>query len=274
MKTYILILALIVCSNLNAQKGKFFICSWNENGNAGLNVPSDKYSYFEKSKIYCFLSNDNANIFIDMKVEDSGVQNRILTQGLTIWVNMDSKLVKKMGIRFPVGSQNSAGRNKPGLPENTLNADGSLITPLSLANTIELTGFTNEEARRFPSDNADSFRGSVKYDNEGILHYKMVLPLAKLPVRNSKEGDGAMPFTLGIEYGFVPSMNRQGGTMGPPPSSGITSGGSRGGGRSGGGASGGRGQGMGNPGAGSSSSQNAISPVLLWIKNIKLATDK
>ena len=138
---------------------------------------------------------------------------------------MDSKLLKKMGIRFPVGSQNSVGRKKSGMPDNSTNADGSIVTPLSLANTIELIGFTNEEARRFSADNYDNFRGSVKYDNEGTLHYKMIMPITKLPVRNSKDGDGAMPFLFGIEYG--PTI-----------------------------------------------AQPAFPPVLLWIKNIKLESDK
>jgi hypothetical protein len=278
MKIFTILISFFFCINLNAQKEKLFLSSWHENGNAELNIPSDKYSYFEKGKIYYFLSNDNDNIYIDIKIEDPGVQNRILKQGLTVWIKMDRKPAKKMGIRFPIGSQNSESRNKPNLIGNNTNADGSLVTPLSLANTIELISFTNEEARRFPSDNADNFRGSVKYDNEGTLHYKMIMPIAKLPVRNSKDGDGAMPFTFGIEYGVLPVMNSPRGIVAQPPSSGPPSGGSRGGspggGRSGGGAPGGRGQGMGTPGAGSATSQNTIPPVLLWIKNIKLATDK
>ncbi|MCX6326517.1 MAG: hypothetical protein NT144_07695 [Bacteroidia bacterium] len=244
MKTVTILILFFFCLNINVRKGKFFLSNWHENGNAELNVPSDEYSFFKKGKLYYFLSNDNDNIYIDIKIEDSGIQNRILKQGLTIWVNMDSKLVKKMGIRFPIGSQNSGGRKKPNMPDNNMNLDGSLISPLSLANTVELIGFSNEEARRFPADNADNFRGLVKYDNEGTLHYKMIVPIAKIPVRNSKEGIGAMPFTFGIEYGALPVTN------------------------------GSQGQGSGNAGAGSNTSQNSIPPVLLWIKNIKLATDK
>jgi len=225
MKIYALILALITCPNLNAQKGKLFLSIWNEDGNTELKIPSDKYFYYGKGKLYYFLSNDNNNIYVDLKIEDDGVKNRILKQGLTVWINMDSKLTKKMGIRFPVGSQNSGGQNNLNLPYYNLNTDGSLVTLLSLANTIELIGFTNEEARRFPAYNADSFRGSVQCDNEGTLHYKMLLPIAKLPVRNSKDRDGAMPFTFGIEYGPAKA-------------------------------------------------QTGFPPVLLWIKNIKLATDK
>ena len=77
-------------------------------------------------------------------------------------------------------------------------------TLISLANTIELIGFTRENERRFPSENADNCSGYVKVDNQGVLHYKMVIPITKLPVRNSKDASGAMPFNLGVEYGAVP----------------------------------------------------------------------
>ena len=45
------------------------------------------------------------------------------------------------------------------------------------------------------------------------------MPLARLPVRNSKAGRGAMPFTLGIEYGSSKSTNKEGLSRGPAPSS-------------------------------------------------------
>jgi hypothetical protein len=225
MNTFTLFISFFFCVNLNAQNGKLFLSIWNKNGNAELNVPSDEYSYLKKGKLYYFISNDNVNIYFDMKIEDPEAQTRILKQGFTIWVNMDNKLTKKMGIRFTTGSQNSEGRNKPNIPDNNLITDVSPVGLLSLASTIELIGFKSEEARRFPADNSDNFRVTVRYSNEGILHFRMTMPIAKLPIRNSKDGDGAMPFTFGIEYG--PTI-----------------------------------------------AQPSFPPVLLWIKNIKLATDK
>lgn len=240
MKIYALILSLIASISLNAQKGNLFYCNWNEGGNSEVNTPKTNYSYFKKGQIYYYLSNDKDNIYLDMRIEDPGVQTRILKEGLTVWIDMEGKSAKKMGVRFPIGSQNSSGRNKPDQIEK-LNPDGSIVTPLSMANTIELIGFINEEARRFPAENTENFSGSVKYDKEGILHYSMIMPLAKLPVRNSKDGNGAMPFAFGIQYG---------------------------------GARSGSASGAGRPSAGQSSVESAMPPVLFWIKNIKLASDK
>ncbi len=271
MKTYVAIFLLFSFINVNAQKGKFYQSIWRGNENSEMAIQGDRYTYFEKGKLYYVLSNDNSDIYLDMNIEDPAVQNRILKEGLTVWINMDGKLVKKMGIRFPIGSQYAGRRNGSDYSNVKVNPDGSLVTPLSQANTIELSGFSSEDSRRFPSDNTDNFRGYVKYDNEGILHYRLIMPVAKLPVRNSKEGDGAMPFNLAIEYGAPPVMN-----SGNRPSSSEFSmsppGGSRGGSR-GGGSRGGPPSGGGMPGPSSSRAQ-AAPEVLIWIKNIKLATDK
>ncbi len=96
---------------------------------------------------------------------------------------MDGKQTKKMGIRYPIGSQRSSGRNRNGMELMQTNPDGSMVTPLSLANSIELIGFTGESERHLPSENADSFNGNVKYDSNGILHYRLVMPVSKIPIQ-------------------------------------------------------------------------------------------
>jgi len=279
MNRILLAFIVILSFNLNAQKGNPYESIWDNSEGTELKIPADKFSYFEKGKIYYCILNNSEKIFLYIKVEDSGVQNRILKQGLTVWINMDGKSTKDIGIRFPIGSQYSGSRSRPDMPAARVNPDGSLVTPLSLANTIELIGFKSEERTRFPADNADSFSGSVKYDSDGVLLYRMVMPITKLPLRNSKGQDGTMPFSLGIEYGAPPQMSGQGGTggqrpaTGPPSASGGSRGGSSGGGRPGGGTSGGR-PGGGSQGSGSMASQNTTSPVSTWIKNIKLATGR
>lgn len=271
MKTTIMILSLILNTHLSAPKGNQYLCRWHNSDD----VKESDYQYYEKGKLFYTVSNDADFVYVDMKIEDAAAQNRILKQGLTIWISMDSKVSKKMGVKFPLGSQVSQRRGPGNMPEAQLNADGNLITPISQANTIELIGFTTEQ-RRFPSDNPDSFRGSVKYDNEGILHYKMLMPIEKLPIRNSKEGEGAMPFAFGIEYGSLQSMDGPRGQGGPPPTGDMASGGSGGGG--GGGRSGGGKASM-SPGRPASTSrpdsfQPPMPEMIFWIKSIKLATDK
>ena len=269
MKLAVLILSLFVSVGMNAQKGNLNLSKWHFSNE----VKASDYQFINKVKLYCFLSNDYDNIYIDLKVEDAEVQERILKEGLTIWIDMDGKSAKQMGVRYPIGSQNPVGRKKLDYSENTNNPSGSIVASLSLANTIELVGFINEEVRHFPSENADNFGGSVKFDKEGILYYKLVMPIAKLPLRNSKQSNGAMPFALGIEYGLISPGNKSGNHMSPPPPSKSRSVGSRSG------SAGGRSVRSesapdNSSGTRSNSYQPVKKPVLNWIKGIKLATSK
>jgi hypothetical protein len=241
MKFSTLILLFSVCCALNAQNGNLNMCRWHISDK----IETSDYQLIRKAKLYCFLSNDNENIYVCLKIVDQKIQTKILKEGLKIWINMDGRELKQMGIRFPIGSQNQSGHRKTDHSENDVLPEGHTDDLISLANTIELMGFTWEQERHFPSENRDNFRGSVRYDDAGILYYKMVMPIAKLPVRNSKVGHSAMPFTLGIEYGSVPVLNKQGLNRGPAPSSIFRSG----------------------------ASHNGATKVS-WINNVKLATSK
>ena len=241
MKYCILIISMLLSGGLNAQRRNLNLSRWHLNDK----IESSDYLPVGKSGLYCLISNDNDNVYIDMKVEDRKIQNRILTEGLTIWINMDGREEKKMGIRFPLGSRNQPGRKKTEHGENSPSRAESVENLLSMANTIEILGFISEQQRRFPSENHDSFRGSVKMEEGGKLYYKLIIPLAKLPMRNSRGSHGAMPFILGIEYGSLPATNKSGVNRGPAPSSIFHSGSS---------------------GKGGSE--------LIWIKDVRLATSK
>jgi hypothetical protein len=193
----ILLLSFHVCVNLNAQKSKTINSFWHENTGEDPEYSLSDFSHHSKGKFDYFIANNNEYIYLLIKT-NTAIQNRILTHGMTIWINMDNKPIRNLGIRFPLGYANSDTGKAPGLPEEnskTTNQD-SLY---SFANTIELIGFRGEE-RRFPSDNTGNFGGHVK-SADGKLHYLMRMPTAKLPLRNAKTGVGAMPFTIGIEPG-------------------------------------------------------------------------
>jgi len=271
MKSSLLILSIFLCVAVNAQKGNQNEIRWHSGDNAG----KSDYVSIKKSGISYFLSNDNDNIYLDLRIEGTEVQNMIIRQGMVLWIDMEGKQRKKLGVRFPVGSQKQLAHSKSSQLELTTNPDGSPKTPLSMANTIELIGFTSELERHFPSENADNFSGTIKYDNDGVLCYKMRMPVMKLPIRNSKEGNGAMPFTIGLEYGFAAETGKQGQAANRSASSDNPPAGSRGGGRSGGSRSGRGGRmSIGNLGNNPEIHESDAGAELLWIKDIKLAASK
>jgi hypothetical protein len=215
MKLLFIILSVFTFTSSFAQKKNLNLSSWHFKDK----IEASDYQPVRKSELSCFISNDNDNIYVDIKVDNRKIQHRILTEGMTIWVNMDGQEIKKLGIRFPVGSLNQSGRKNAVHDKNAAAHDESIDNLLLMANTIEIIGFISEQQRRFPSENHDSFRGSVKYGDGTILYYTLIIPLAKLPLRNSKDGHGAMPFILGIEYGTLNVTNSSGPSRGPAPNS-------------------------------------------------------
>jgi hypothetical protein len=207
MRSIALIIVALFCLNLNGQKGKLFLSRWHAPGTEEAGMKPEDYSYYEKGKYYYSISNDNNSIYIDLRIADKGSQLRILKQGLIIWIDMDARLTKKMGIRFPIGSAASRGSKKSELPNDKFKNNSNTFTLLASADKIELIGFTGEEIRRIPANNSDNFRGSVTIDYEGVLHYELIMPSAKLPLRNDKKGEGTMPFNLAIEYGPSSDQN-------------------------------------------------------------------
>lgn len=212
MKKCAFLFSLLLCLNIYGQKNKFYTSSWHKEGADEISTPSDNFTSLNKGKLYCFLSNDEYNLILDIIVEDESIQTRILKEGMTIWIDMDCRKDKNMGVRFPIGSQQLVQDNN-----SKLNSDVPIVTPLSQANTIEIIGFTGENSRRLPAENNDSFNGFLKLGKDGVLNYRMSMPLEKIPVRNSKDGKGAMPFNIGIEYGMAPNGSQTDQGAAKPP---------------------------------------------------------
>jgi hypothetical protein len=270
MKLSIGFLTLIICLNLNAQKDKNINSKWFE-GSSGYPVPvADDYKTSKKEVLLYCIFNDEKNIYFESKITESIEQNKILQMGLTLWINTDGKSRKITGIRYPLGVRFSKGSGQKGQTGQTSSLNS--ISPLAAANTIELIGFKNVEKKRFPSNNSDNIRGTVKYDNDGNLLYSLTIPLSILPFDDKAAKDKPVPLNFAVEYGGMPPENEMsGGQAGyTPPAAGArgSSIGKSGSGSSRGGSSGGGGtRTAGGPG-------DTPESVTVWFKNIVLAGKK
>jgi hypothetical protein len=275
MKLVIMISALFLCVGLNAQKEQNFVCKWLDGSSGRILPASPDYVSTRKETLFYCLSNDDKNMYVDIRFTESVDQSKVLQMGLVLWINTDGKSRKITGVRFPIGAKFSRAARGRGESQQALNQ----ATPLSMANTIELIGFKNIVPNRFPSDNTDNFRGSVKYDNDGNLLYSMTLPLASLPAGGKGSDGKASLMNFAIEYGAPPQNPGSNNQSGFPSSSsrGGSGGGRRGGGGGGGGSRGGGGGGGemgGGPPSMAAGAQEVPKPVLIWIKNIVLAEKK
>lgn len=203
MKSFVFIISMCLYAVANAQNGDINQSKWRNNDK----VEKSDYQQIKKSKLYCLISNDNDFLILNMMVPDNEVSGMILEKGLTVWINMDGKQTRKLGVRFPIGSENSkVAINSDGGKNNS---GGELI---SRANTIELIGFISEQERHFAAQNNDNFRAYVKFSPTGDFYYRLVMPVGKLPLRNSKDGNGTMPFVIGFEIGYLPNIEAKKGS--------------------------------------------------------------
>lgn len=262
------LLALLICSSANPQKASKRNSLWNKYVNNADAIPQSDFQFFKKGNLYYLTSNDDQNYYIDIRVEDTETEARILREGLVVWISTNNKSVKNKGIRYPIGTENV---RRQGMRGGVQVESGLPKSPIAQANTVELIGFPENEGRLFPSDNTDNVSGSVRYNDQGVLYYRLVIPLSKLSLEAAKSGDGKMPFSLGMEtgaqvFGMMGPGMRPGG--GPPPgaSGGIPAGG---GGRPGGGGRGGAPGGGGMPPSVNPQSANPV----LWIKDLELAAN-
>jgi hypothetical protein len=265
MKILIVISAFILCLDLSAQKEQIPTCRWVDNSSGSVLPSASDYVSARKGAFLYSFSNDENNLYVDIKVTESIEEGKVLQMGMILWLNTDGKSRKVTGVRYPIGSKFS--RSRRGEPMGTITQE----TPLSLATTIELIGFKDINPSRFPANNSDNFRGSVKYDNDGNLLYSMTIPLAKLPAAGKSAQGKKTLLNIGIEYGAPPQMQNQGGPR--PGGSGEAPSGGGGGRRGGGGGAGTRGAGA-APGPGFAGNDDAPKPVLIWVKNLALAEKK
>jgi hypothetical protein len=266
MKKILVFLSLMISVISFGQKDKGFHSNWCDGNTNITGMADDNFEFFKKGNFLYYISNDGSCLYINIKIEDSGIQYKILQEGLTVWINADGKTNKDVGIRYPIGVKYSKG---PGFRET--DASGS---PVSMANTIELIGFDGPGRNRIPAKSEDDFNGNVEYDKDGNLFYCLKVPVSKLNLISSSDGSGFEPFTIGIEYGNTPVMgSKPTAEDSPQMSTGMSGGGGRGGGGRGG-APGGRGGAPGGGMGGSPSSMPAPTveiSKLLWIKDVCLA---
>jgi len=252
------------------QKGNKSNSRWNNYAADAEAIPQTDFQFFKKGNLYYLTSNDDKNFYVDIRVEDTETEARILREGLVLWINSDGKSMKDKGIRYPIGTENARRPGMKGANLPTQTASGVPKSPIAQANTIEMIGFPENEGRFFPSDNTDNVRGSVKYNDQGILHYRLIIPVDKLSLEPAKDGNGTNPFTFGIEVGArVMMMMGSGMSPGGPPAGAATGIPAGGGGRPGGGGRGGAPAGGGGMPPVNGGTPNPV----LWIKDLELATN-
>jgi hypothetical protein len=303
MRTFVTLLSLAICTCNFAQKDKSIYLNWRDKGHENITFKPSELTYSEKGKFYYNISNDRDNLYIDLKIFDKDVQRQVLTSGLTVWINTNGKKGKKTGVRYPARTGNQEKPEMGGMPDqqslqnnqrmgnmqSMQNAPGGMqgrgtfsgsagMQTLPAAG-IDLIRLGASDHIFIPAAGMNTFRGSMRFDRESNLWYELVFPLAKMPeAPDKKKNNNNGLIILGLSYPGINTPRMGEGTGGGP---GDEGGGGRGG--PGGGGMGGRGGGMGGRGGGGSLPSGgpgegmgtaAVSPVIVWMKDVRFATEK
>jgi hypothetical protein len=276
MKAILLLLLASVFTESYAYKDKSYHSHWRNAEEIRTMLPS-QYTYSEKDKLYYFISNDNDNIYINIKIFSPEVQNRLYREGLEVWFNQEGKKTKKTGIKYPVPTRlmNRGGRPPQGNEQGRGGNFAGNRIPLQPPdqNKLQLLGSKEEEIIEFtPTDN-NNIRGSFNMDKEKFLNYELIIPRSKIPVSAGKGGAESKPLMIGFSFPPIVSSPPGGGFGG---SQGMSGGRGGGGSRGGGGRGGAGGGGGGYSGGGMSQGQypGGETNTVLWISDIILATEK
>jgi hypothetical protein len=285
MKAILFLLLASVCSESHATKDKSYHSHWRNAEEIRSMLPSE-FTYSEKEKLYYFISNDNENIYVNLKIFAPEVQNRLFREGFMVWINHEGKKTKKIGIKYPIPVKTRDRVNNPH-PENNPqirggNRPGNVNQQqMPFPNRLELKGFDQPGIVEFTSSETNNFRGSINMDRERFLNYELIIPISRIPVAEGKNNK-VKPLVIGFSFPEAEGMVPGGGYGGRQGMSGGMSGGGGGRGGSGGGGRGGAGGGGRSYGGGSygggrmgpGQSPGAETTAAFWISDVILAAQK
>lgn len=279
MRTFVAFIFLLMSVNGYGQKDKNLWSHWRDNGSTNLNVADNDYGYFMKGGFYYYISNDDKYVYLDIKIKDSGIENTILRQGLTIWINANDKRTKKTGVKYPLGARGTGGYR--GRNNENQGVNSNTDNKAAVSNSIELIGFQQSGPIIIPAMEENDFNGTINYDKMGNLLYTVRMPISRFDFIKGKKASGYKPFSMGVEYRDMPAQGNSRGQT-PRSNSGRMSsyGGGYGGGfgggfggRSGGGMRMGGGYHGGGMQGRSMNSQQTENTRLLWVKKIRFAVN-
>jgi hypothetical protein len=239
-------LVISIGTNLNARPAGLQ-SRWHDENTTPFNIGE----YSHKKNILYLISNNDEYLFLNMVIPLPDEQKKILLFGLTVYVDLAGGTRKDLAIMYPfrrIGARygqeklsisDSLRHRQMMMPGEPSKMQPSGHRPLmdfeavkyALAERtgiIVLKGYSDTaDIVAIPSTDPREVHGMMAYDSNGVLHYSLAIPFAKVPIRQRLKKSG---FGLGLETGFFnPEQNmaqrprgpgamggRPGGGMGPP----------------------------------------------------------
>jgi hypothetical protein len=265
-------ICLIVIIMIGCSKESVYQCSW-QHKPITLNGWDDDWSseliYDIKSAVMMGLTNDAKNLYITLKISDRELQQKIIMNGLTLWIDPNCKKKREYGLVFPMKRNSSQSAMQKFGSRGLYNRDQEIkhgqlnqkfqtgMTPMGLINLL------GEETDEIANNiNATGISAMLRMSEDQTLYYEACIPIKRF-IKNTDFSlpNSMLTFSVGLETGDYegPGQNRRKnrnvpGNSGPPQSH-----------RTGG-------QGKRGVGPGQQNIEVLAEPSTFWIKKVTLAS--
>lgn len=196
-----------------------------------------------KTNLGYAISNDRENLYLAFQTDDPVTRMKILRAGLELEIASPYKEKTPAILKYPVpeeritifegiGRETGQGGIPSGNPagrrggQNQPDPRAMLQRALAEQTKMELNGFQDHLNGMQPLENENGIQLHVDMDAEGMLFYRVIIPLRTLGVSGQTPAFPADDFTLTVRMNGLERFDRQGGGYGNP--------GTRGGGNPGG----------------------------------------
>ena len=166
---------------------------------------------------------DESNIYVRLRVNEAMVKRKLGMFGLTLWMDPGGKKKKKLGLRFPTGSEGTERMTQYRLSSasedfKTMSSsekasfqkelEKALISNVEL---MELIGLTDEPLTSTRSGITNGIKVAIAVDSAGAYVYEAIVPFKSYRLSKSKLSSLGIGFETG-SFKAPPKAQKGGGS--------------------------------------------------------------
>lgn len=169
-------------------------------------------------QFFCNVGNDAENLYVRLKVGDDLTQQKIALFGLSLKLNPSGKKKGKVGLKYPVGRDESEFKKKqPTESDNSLKKDKVQVKRemLGEVEVVELIGLSKQNIVSSRLGLANGIEAMIIAQDDGAYTYEVKIPFKAFRINKSEVS------LLGVEFEtgrFIPKTKSSNANTGYSPS--------------------------------------------------------
>lgn len=147
-------------------------------------------------QFFCNVANDADNLYVRLKVADDLTQQKIGILGLSLKLNPSGKKKGKVGLKYPVGRDESELNKKPAEGDNSVKKDKVQVKREMLGDVevVELIGLAKQNIVSSRLGLANGIEAMIVTQEDGAYTYEAKIPFKAFRINKSEVS------VLGVEF--------------------------------------------------------------------------